>query len=182
VVRQLLDGWMNQKFLGATCTYGEDRAMTNSILGAGYDTVYQRSAVVRTVVPLTYSKMCKMFLRWDRSYVREEVRYAGILWKRPPGALLMSLLETVVNNARYPISWGSLALLVALVPAHPMMLVRLLFAIGLFSGFNMLYYLHSERSADFLYGILYAYFSFFGLFWIFPYAVVTVRARGWLTR
>jgi len=182
LVRKLLEPWMQQTFLGARCTFGEDRAMTNFVLAAGFDTVYQRTAVVRTVVPLTYSKMCKMFLRWDRSYVREEVRYAGILWKRPPGALVMSLLETVVNNARYPVSWVSLALLFALVPTHPLVLVRLLFAMGLFSAFNMLYYLHSERSTDFLYGILYSYFSFFAMFWIFPYALVTVRARGWLTR
>jgi len=46
----------------------------------------------------------------------------------------------------------------------------------------MLYYLRSERSWDFLYGILYGYFSFFGLSWILPYAALTVRARGWLTR
>ena len=31
---------------------------------------------------------------------------------------------------------------------------------------------------DFLYGILYGYFSFFALSWIFPYAVVTVRAEA----
>jgi hyaluronan synthase len=46
----------------------------------------------------------------------------------------------------------------------------------------MLYCLKSERSLEFLYGVLYAYFSLFALFWIFPYAVVSVRARSWLTR
>jgi hyaluronan synthase len=45
-----------------------------------------------------------------------------------------------------------------------------------------LYYLRSERSLDFVYGIAYSYFTFFALTWIFPYAVLTVRARGWLTR
>ena len=51
IVRQILDEWMNQTFLGAPCTYGEDRALTNAIFGLGYDTVYQRTAVVHTVVP-----------------------------------------------------------------------------------------------------------------------------------
>jgi hyaluronan synthase len=46
----------------------------------------------------------------------------------------------------------------------------------------MLYYLHSERSWDFLYGILYSYFAFFSLFWIFPTAIFTVRSRSWMTR
>jgi hyaluronan synthase len=64
----------------------------------------------------------------------------------------------------------------------PASLVRMLVAIGVVSTFYMLYYLRSERSWDFLYGILYGYYSFFALSWIFPYSVLTVRARGWLTR
>ncbi len=182
LIRTFLDEWIHQTFLGAPCTYGEDRALTNDVLRAGFDTVYQRSAVVHTVVPTTFRRMCKMFLRWDRSYVREEIRYATILWRRPAPALAMSLIETVVNNLRYPVGWASLALFLTLIPSHPHVFFRLLSAIGIFAGFNMLYYLHSERSVDFVYGILYAYLSFFAMFWIFPYALVTVRARGWLTR
>jgi hyaluronan synthase len=50
------------------------------------------------------------------------------------------------------------------------------------SSLYVLYYLRSERSWDFVFGILYGYFSFFALTWIFPYAALTVRSRGWLTR
>ena len=46
----------------------------------------------------------------------------------------------------------------------------------------MLYYLRSERSPDAIYGVVYSYYSLFALFWIFPVAVCTVRARSWLTR
>jgi hyaluronan synthase len=54
--------------------------------------------------------------------------------------------------------------------------------IGIMAGFNMLYYLKSERSTDFVYGILYAYFAVFALPWIFPWALVTIRSRSWMTR
>ncbi len=181
-VRAVLERWLDDSYLGSPCTFGEDRTMTNLLLGAGHDTVYQRTARVKTIVPWTYAKLCKMFLRWDRSYVREEIRYLRVLWRRPPRALVMSLVETVLNNLRYPVYYASLALLAALVPDHPLMLVRLLVVVGVFAAFNMLYYLRSERSGDFLYGVLYPYFALFTLFWIFPYAVLTVRARGWLTR
>lgn len=182
-VRGVLVRWLHDEFLGARCTFGEDRTMTNLLLEAGFDTVYQRSAVVRTVVPHTYRKLCRMYLRWDRSYVREEIRYAWrVLRRRPARAMILSFFETVLNNLRYPIYYASFLVLVTLVPEHPRMLVRMLVMVGLFSLFNMLYYLRAERSADFLYGVLYAYFGLFGLFWIFPYALVTVRARGWLTR
>jgi hyaluronan synthase len=183
VVREVLDDWMAQRFLGVGCTYGEDRSMTNYILGAGYDTVYQRAAVVRTVVPVGYVRLCKMLLRWDRSYVREELRFArSIVWKRRGVARAIALADVVISNLRFPVALGSLGLLGVLVAGHPATILRLMFAIGVMACFNILYYLRSERSWDFVYGIVFSYFSAFALFWIFPYAVVTVRARGWLTR
>jgi hyaluronan synthase len=182
VVRHVLPGWERQVFLGARCTYGEDRALTNDILAAGYDTVYQRSAIVHTVVPETYSKLCRMLLRWDRSYIREEFRFARIVWSRPFWSRALSLYESSITNLRYPVGYASIALWAMNALRDPGAIVRMLLAIMVVSLVYVLYYLRSERSWDFVFGILYAYFSFFALTWIFPYAALTVRARGWLTR
>jgi hyaluronan synthase len=183
VVHQVLDGWVGQRFLGRSCTFGEDRAMTNDILGQGYDCIYQRAGVVHTLVPTTYRRLCKMFLRWDRSYVREELRFLGtIVWRRPPKARAIALIEALVTNMRYPVAWATLVLLSTLVATHPEILLRFCCALLLVSSFNMLYYLRGERHWDFVYGIGYSFFSAFALFWIFPYALCTARAQGWLTR
>ena len=182
VVRQVLPVWEQQRFFGVPCTYGEDRGMTNCILDAGYDTVYQRIAVVHTVVPETYSKLCKMYLRWDRSYIREEFRFARIVWKRPLISRVLAIYECTITNLRFPIGYVSIGLLILNVTRDPGSLPRMLLAILIASAFYMLYYLRSERSWDFVFGILYAFFSFFALTWILPYALFTVRARGWLTR
>jgi hyaluronan synthase len=183
VVRRVLDAWIGQRFLGRACTYGEDRALTNDILAQGYDCVYQRAAIVHTLVPTTYRRLCKMYLRWDRSYVREELRFLGsVMWKRPPVARAMALAEFVVGNLRYPIALATSLLLVALIPLRPELVLQFFSALLLVSAFHMLYYLRGERSWDFLYGIGYAFFSTFALFWIFPYALFTARAQGWLTR
>ncbi|MGA7799624.1 MAG: glycosyltransferase family 2 protein [Gammaproteobacteria bacterium] len=182
-VRQVLDEWVNQTFMGAACTYGEDRSMTNFILSRGYNTVYQSTAVVHTVVPWTYARLSKMFLRWDRSYVREELRFAAsVVWKRPPVARLIAAVDVLITNLRFPVGYAALGLLAYLSFENPMTLVDMLLVIGVMSSLHMLYYLRSERSWHAVYGVLYAYYSFFTLFWIFPYAVVTVRARSWLTR
>jgi len=182
VFREVLERWEGQTFLGVPCTYGEDRALTNLFFERGYDAVYQRAAVVHTVVPETYAKLCKMYLRWNRSYVREELRFARIVWKRPAMKGLMALIDTSVTNLRYPVAYLSMAFWLTRATHDPATLLRMLVAIGAVSTFYMLYYLRSERSWDFLYGILYGYFSFFALSWILPYAACTVRARGWLTR
>jgi len=181
-VRKVLDKWLNQHFLGARAAAGEDRAMTNDIMRLGYDSVYQRTAMVLTIVPRTYDKLCKMFLRWDRSYVREELRFATIVWKRPPVARLIALADAGITNLRFPVSAGAVVLLGIGLLSDPLMLPRLLVAMGIMAAIYSLYYLRSERSRDVLYGVLFVYFSFFCLFWIFPFAVLTVRSRGWLTR
>jgi hyaluronan synthase len=182
VVREVLGRWMNQTFLGSPCTYGEDRSMTNFIFSQGYDTVYQRTAVVHTNVPNTYAKLCRMFLRWDRSYIKEELRFALIVWKRPLIPRLISIFDQLVTNLRFPVNYFTFALIIALTVNDPLTLVRLMVVMGIMSLFNMLYYLNSEQSWDFIYGVVYSYFAFFTLFWIFPTAIFTVRARSWMTR
>jgi len=182
VVREVLEPWLEQRFLGVRCTYGEDRALTNAILERGFDTVYQGSAVVHTLVPDTYAKLCRMYLRWDRSYVREEIRFARIVWKRPLIPMVLALIEKLITNLRFPVAWIATVTLAVIAVSEPMALVRVLLAIGIGAGFYMLYYLYTERSMRFVHGILYAYFAFFTLWWIFPYAIITVRSRSWMTR
>ncbi len=182
VVREVLDEWVGQTFLGAPCTYGEDRSMTNYILSRGYDTVYQRTGVVNTIVPVTYGKLCKMFLRWDRSYVREEIRFArpGLETAADPAADRRHRClhhQSALSGGLHRDGPARLPLL-----RRPLDHLRVLFVMGLMSAFNMFYYLRSERSWDAIYGVFYAYYSAFVLFWIFPYAVLTVRARSWMTR
>lgn len=156
--------------------------MTNYLLDRGYDALYQRTAVVHTVVPHEYGKLCRMLLRWDRSYVREELRFARIVWKRPWPTRLLASFDRFITNGHFPISYAGLVVLPVVLVQDPGITVPMLVVMGGVSLFNMLYYLRSERSTDFLYGVLYAYFYSFALFWIFPYALATVRARGWLTR
>lgn len=182
VVKALVPAWLHQRFLGEACTIGEDRALTNDVLAAGYQSVYQRTAVVQTLAPATYRQLCRMFLRWDRSYIREEIRLWKILWKLPFPAMALTLIETTITNLRYPVAYSSLGLMVYLSVQDPLTIVRLLMSIGIVSIFYSLYFLHSERSREFFYGILYAYFHFLSLLWIFPFALATVRNRSWMTR
>ena len=87
-----------------------------------------------------------------------------------------------MTDLRYPVGYASLALLAVLVVTTPAVLVRMFVAIGVMSFLNMLYFLRSERSWSFVYGVLYSYFWFCALFWIFPYSLFTLRSRSWMTR
>jgi hyaluronan synthase len=104
------------------------------------------------------------------------------VWRRPLAWRVLAIYETAVTNLRFPIAYLSIALWIVHAVQDPGSIVRMLLAIMVVSTLYALYYLRSERSWDFAYGILYGYFSFFCLTWIFPYAALTIRARGWLTR
>jgi hyaluronan synthase len=178
-----LEAWRRQTFLGAPCHHSEDRALTNFILRGGYYTCYQRSAVVYTMVPETYTGVCKMYLRWERGNVRESFVQLGYLFTRyRPRHRLMPMVEFFLAQLEYPLTFIFFGLLLTSFLAYPLILLKFLSLLGIISLINLTYYLWLERDLDFIYGVIYSYYAFFLLPWVYPYAFLTVRHRGWLTR
>jgi len=179
----ILEKWRRQQFLGVTCTIGEDRAFTNFVLRQGFRTVYQRSAVVLTLVPETYRSLCRMFLRWDRSNFREWLIQLSYMFTRyRKKQRLMPILDFVIREGEFPFVFFFLPLLLLNVVSHPMFLLKFASGMGLISFFLTSYYIQQERDMDFIYGVLYSYYAIFLLRWIKPFAFFTLRNGRWLTR
>jgi len=185
-VRPHLDAWLHQRFLGARCTNGDDHALTNLVLSLGYDTRYQSTAEVYTLVPSTYSRLCKMYIRWGRSATREGWRALAFTPRRAASRGLLKgtaiALDALAQPLGIALRLGSIGGGAWLALAHPELLARTLLLSTLFALPYALVYLRSERSTDVLFGILYGWFALFGLFWVQPFATLTVRRNGWLTR
>ncbi len=64
----------------------------------------------------------------------------------------------------------------------PLFLLKFLSGVCLVSVILTFYYIREEKDLDFTYGILYAYYAFFLLRWIKPYAFFTMKNGRWLTR
>ena len=64
-LNKFVDEWLNQKFLGAKCTFGDDRSLTNYMIRK-YKSVYCTEARAETVVPDTFSKYLKQQQRWKK--------------------------------------------------------------------------------------------------------------------
>jgi hyaluronan synthase len=178
-----LTAWRRQTFLGAPCRHSEDRALTNFILRAGHYTYYQRTALVYTLVPETYQGVCRMYLRWERGNVRESLVQLGYLFTRYRKKYrLLPIVEFFLAQLEYPFTLLFFGLLLASAVVYPLILIKLLAALGVVSLLNLVYYLWLERDLEFVYGVIYSYYAFFLLQWIYPYACLTVRNRHWLTR
>lgn len=71
VLRKVIDPWVDQRFLGEKCTYGDDRHLTNRILGEGYKVVYTHFAYCFTETPTNFTRWVSQQTRWSKSFYRE---------------------------------------------------------------------------------------------------------------
>lgn len=175
--------WVNQKFLNTACTYGEDRALTTQILKAGYMTRFQSNALVYTKVPAKFNQMNKMYLRWTRSYLRESILFAKYMFtKYRTEHRILPIFDFFFLNFLHPFHIFSLSLMVFSFFVHPLFILRHIAFLVIASFLLSLYYLRANRSIVFMYGIPYAIIAAFCLWWIVPYAALTMKNQSWLTR
>ncbi len=84
---KILNPWLNQTFLGARATFGDDRSLTNFIL-RDYRVIYNPLARSSTQVPETWIHYMRQQCRWKKSWLREAPIAARILMRKHPVAAL----------------------------------------------------------------------------------------------
>nr|WP_294926393.1 glycosyltransferase [uncultured Flavobacterium sp.] len=179
-----LDEWINQTFMGQPSDIGEDRAMTNMILKQGFSVLFQKNAVVLTSVPEQYTGLYKMFIRWGRSNVRENIMMAKYVFKdfrneSKFGARLLFMNQSL----RILLTIPFLLFMFFLIVTHPLLfLSSTLLGILIVSSFPVLFYAKKYSLREAFWAYSYSIFYTFTLFWIAPYALITANKRGWLTR
>ncbi|MBF0694670.1 MAG: glycosyltransferase family 2 protein [Flavobacterium sp.] len=183
-VFEVLPEWINQTFMGQPSDIGEDRAMTNMIMKNGHHVLFQRNAYAYTNVPEKYSGLYKMFIRWDRSNVRENIMMSKYVFKNfrsesKVGARLLFLNQSLKIVMTYPF----LLFMLFFIAVHPLLfLSSTLVSILVASSFSVLFYAKRYTFAESFWAYSYSLLYTFGLFWITPYAIATAAKRGWLTR
>lgn len=183
-VFKCLPQWINQTFMGNPSDIGEDRAMTNMILKQGKYVLFQKNAYAYTNVPEDYRGLYKMFIRWGRSNVRENIvmsKYAFTNFRNgsKTGTRLLFLSQSMKIIMTYPF----LAFMLFFIATHPILFLCSTFvSILVLSTFPMLFYSNKYNVKESFYAYAYSILYTFGLFWIAPYAIATAGRSGWLTR
>jgi hyaluronan synthase len=183
VVRRVAEEWMNQRFLGRPCVTGEDRAMTNLFLREGWLTAYQGNAVVWARMPHTYGGVVKMFLRWARSNIRETVflfrfLFAPLRRRHLTAFRFNMILTTLAMIMPVLLIFNSTTLLLT----NGDYVLRHLGLVILYAMPMSLIYYRNERDSDWVWLFVYGFFWVPCMSWIMPYAALTLRNTGWLTR
>lgn len=95
----ILSRWEHQRFMGRTCTYGDDRALTNMLLRQGWRTTYDNRAHAWTEVPENYTQFFRQQLRWKKSWAREGPILMSHLWRTRPLAFVFVAINTIAGMA-----------------------------------------------------------------------------------
>ena len=176
--------WINQTFMGKVSKIGEDRAMTNMILKQGYKVFFQKNAYVYTNTPERYKNLYKMFIRWERSNVRENLAMSKFAFTNfregsKTGTRILLLNQWLKMTMSYP----AVVLMLYLVCTHPILFFcSTLVSILVFSSIQAFFYAKKHNISESLWAYPYSIFYAFTLFWITPYAIATAGRGGWLTR
>ena len=184
LVKEVLPQWVNQKFLGRPANIGEDRAMTNMILKLGYYVHFQSTAMVYTKAPTGYQALCKMFLRWARSNIRETLVMTRFVFTRfRKGPMLGARINLMLSLVTLTLGQCMKLVLLGLILYMPEIFgVRMLFGAVLTGILPASFFIYRYHNSDALWAFAYSIFWITGLSWIALYAAITPQKTGWLTR
>jgi hyaluronan synthase len=173
----VLPEWENQTFLGRPATYGDDRALTNSILPR-WRVVYQSRARVRTLAPATLRQFMTQQLRWRKSACRETIRVSTFIWRKHPVAsslTYVSALLQIVSPAvlGYMLYWGAFFGDGASLYLAGSFVMAVLYS---------LFYGLVQRSPLWWYGMFFVAVYMLVLVWQNYWAAATLRNTSWGTR
>ena len=188
-IEQILDKWLQQRFLGNDTIIGEDRALTSLLLKNNWNIVYQQTAKAYTNIPITYTKLCKMLLRWVRGDIRQNILLFNFVLNNLNFKNIRSIglfFHYIVFNIGLLFPIILLPILIIfyilnfsyfLIIFPYMCIIMLLLAIV-----PMLIYIRKKYFKYAFHSITYSIFSLVCLSWIPFYAMITLKNNNWLTR
>lgn len=178
IVLNVLPHWLNQRFLGAKATFGDDRSLTNCVLKT-HRVVYHHGASCQTYVPNTWRCYLRQQLRWKKSWARESFIASPFMIRHHPLNALMYFTGIVLTLLSPWVALRALAYMpitqhMSFLPyLLGLMLVNLLFACDFF---------YHTRSRDWIYILAFVVLYIGFLCWQTYYAILTIPKNHWGTR
>jgi len=186
VVREHLDDFVDQRFLGRTATFGDDRRLTNYALRSGRVVLVEQSRA-QTAVPERLGHYVRQQVRWNKSFIRESSWVLGTFPVRH-GAFWLTLTEIVGWIIIGSLTLAGLVIAPFLVESRSFWLFVALTSSAAYAR-NASYVEHvraevglRQRLAVLALAPLYAAIHIGLLLPIRFYALVTLRRGGWGTR
>jgi hyaluronan synthase len=102
-VMPILDDWLNEKFMGAPVTWGDDRALTSWLLKNDYKTIYTDQVQAYTIVPNNFRQLCVQQLRWKKSWIINSIFTGKFIFRKQPFVSFLYYYPLIVLSYIAPI-------------------------------------------------------------------------------
>jgi cellulose synthase/poly-beta-1,6-N-acetylglucosamine synthase-like glycosyltransferase len=170
--------FMHETFWGVPCLSGDDKRLTTLTLERGYLTYMQRSAVVWSTFPTTWTQFHKQRLRWARNTWRSDLRALSRRWAWRHPFLCYTMLDKAVSC--FTLLVGPSYLVYSVVTQHWLFVAVLAIWWQISRSAKLLPHLRRQPSSFFI--IL----GYVAVSWVMALikirALLTIRQQRWLTR
>lgn len=178
IIMDNMEAWRNQKFLGQSATFGDDRAMTNFVLSK-HRTTYQDTAFCSTIVPNKYKVFLKQQMRWKRSWLRESIITGKFVWKKEPFMSLFFYIGLLVPMLAPMVVIYNLIFIPIF---HHVIPTTFLIGLGMMALMMSCAQMFFRKSTTWIFGMVFCIFYEAVLLWQMPIAWVTFWKSTWGTR
>lgn len=180
-VMPIIDGWLNEMFLGLPATWGDDRALTSWMLKQGHKAVYTDEAKAYTVVPEKFKQFIKQQVRWKKSFLVNSVFLSKFIFKRDAFVGLFYFLPLTVVTFLTPVMafwalWWT-PITSAILPIHYILGIMLI--CSFMAVYNQLL---APKNNYWPYLFLWYGLNAAVLCMLLFYSLATIQNRGWGTR
>jgi chitooligosaccharide synthase NodC len=179
VLNRVWTDYLHQTFRGVSCTYGDDRHLTNLILSAGSDTLFVPAAKAITNAPESIRGYLKQQLRWNKSFYRELLWTIPFLFTRSRYMVFDVIVQTILPLVLTLSVASSLAFAVLFDPHR---ILHYLLAITVMALVRCSYAIYRTRRPSFLLFVLYGFLHAALLIPLRIRALTTLTDNRWGTR
>jgi hyaluronan synthase len=179
VLDRVWDDYIRQTFRGVSCTYGDDRHLTNLVLAAGSDTLFVPGAKAITNAPESLRGYLKQQLRWNKSFYRELLWTLPFLARRSLYMVFDMIVQTILPLLLTLAITSSLAFAILFDPRR---ILHYAAAIAIMALVRCSYAIYRTRRLSFALFVLYGFLHAGLLIPLRVRALTTLTDNRWGTR
>ena len=178
-LERVWERYTTQTFHGVPCTYGDDRHLTNLVLGEGFDALYEPRAHAITNAPTGLKEYLRQQLRWNKSFYRELLWTFPFLSKRPWYMTFELVTQVMLPLLLILAVMSTLAFSILVSPRY---LVNYLLTILVMSILRVSYAIFRQRDPRFILFVVYGFLHAGLLIPVRLRALSTLTDNRWGTR
>jgi cellulose synthase/poly-beta-1,6-N-acetylglucosamine synthase-like glycosyltransferase len=180
-IQSVKEQYITQTFRGYTQSFGDDRHLTNLALMRGYKVVFLQQMTATTDVPTNLKQFLKQQLRWNQSFVRENLVLFPYALKHNFALAFELIITTVIPLIALPLRLSIFAFMIFI----PSVVLHVVIAIIIMSMLRNVWMLQQGSLTLFLHNISYGLLHFLAVYWLLfiaMYKVFIQKNTLWGTR